>query len=163
MATKPIVATLYFILVSCCLGCGLPPGASYERIPVAETKSIIYVYNDCLAWQESGFATVVSCGDDTVDLELHSYHRFTVEPGPVECGGVVVVGDLFSSAELPLGPVRIDAKAGRDNYLRQELRSSFFSRPSSWRASLTLVDRDSAEPEISRCRRDAPYVPDASD
>ena len=153
---KPIVAALHLILMSCGLGCGLPPGAGYERVSVAETKSIIYVYNDCRSWQESGFATVVSCGNDTADLELRSYHRFTVEPGPVECGGVVVVQLLFSKTDLPVGPVRIDAKAGRDYYLREDFISGFWSMPSSWRASLTLVDDDVAQAEISRCRRDAP-------
>lgn len=160
MASRLGVVTLRIsLLPSCCLGCGHPPGSGCERIPVTEAKSIVYVYRDC-GYMRGGndLATLMTCGDDTVDLEGGSYHRYKVEPGAVECAGVVALPTVFFRKELPLGPVHIDAKPGHDYYLREDIHFGFV-----WPSvSLTLVDDNVAQAEISHCQRDAPYSDSSS-
>jgi hypothetical protein len=78
----------------------------------------------------------MKCADDSANVSIGTYHRFSVKPGPVEC----------SATYYGVSPVQIDANPGRDYYVRVDLKYRT--------ASLALVDPEVAQVEISECRRD---------
>lgn len=112
-------------------------GAVYERAPVAKTSSYVYVYWPC---EDSFWGGIqegyMKCADDSANVLKGAYHRFSVKPGPVEC----------SATYYGASPVQIDAKPGRDYYVRVDRKILTLS--------LALVDPEAAQVGIAECKRD---------
>ena len=102
-------------------------------MPPSASKSIIYIYRP---WHfyASGTAPMVTCGQDSVELEAGGYHTFYNDAGPIDC----------SAVGSPNAALKFTADLGRSYYVREEIKAEG--------VHLAIVDPDIAKNEITACR-----------
>jgi hypothetical protein len=121
-------------------------GPPYARTPISETQSVIYVYRPFRSTLQVA-ETVVRCGDDRAHLHDGAYHRFTLAPGSVRC--VADESPTSHSLSTKLAAIEINAEAGREYYVREDLHFGWWTGD----LSLTNVDFHTAQDEIAGCKR----------
>jgi hypothetical protein len=88
-------------------GCAVE-GQSFERIPVASTKSTIYVYRP-YHFLGSALSPMVTCGHDSIEIGAGGYHAFVEDPGTIVC---------TTSTEVGSG-VQFEAHPEEEYYVRE--------------------------------------------
>jgi hypothetical protein len=124
---------LVMLLAAVVFGCGSVVGQEYQPMPPSASKSVIYIYRP---WHfyASGTAPMVTCGQDSVELEAGGYHTFYNDAGPIEC----------SAVGSPNAILKFTADLGRSYYVREEIKPEG--------VYLAGVDPDIAKNEITSCR-----------
>ncbi len=124
---------LVMILATMIFGCGSVTGQEYQPMPPAATKSVIYIYRP---WHfyASGTAPMITCGQDSIELEAGGYHTFYNDAGAIEC----------SAVGSPNAALKFTADLGRSYYVREEIKPEG--------VHLAVVDPDIAKNEITSCR-----------
>jgi hypothetical protein len=118
------------------VGCFTAKGPASGQTQAPPAKSVVYLYRP---YSLPGVALLVPvhCGDDSVALKLGDYHKFIVNPGPLDCRA--------TTAGNPT--VDIDAQAGRAYFIRQSI--------SAWlivaHTQLVLRSAEEAQAEIEKC------------
>jgi hypothetical protein len=122
------------------VGCGEqgPNGPSYQLDQTPLAHSVVYLYRP---YSVVGVVLLVPvhCGDDSVALKPGTYHKFTVDPGQLDC----------SATTGGKSAVDIDAKAGQTYFIRQSILTWFVLVPDTY---LVLKTAEEAQPEIEQCK-----------
>jgi hypothetical protein len=122
------------------VGCGVqgPNGPSYQRGQTSSARSVVYLYRP---YSLVGVVLLipVHCGDDSVALKPGAYHKFTVDPGQLDC----------STTTGGKSAIDIDAKAGQTYFIRQSILTWFVLVPDTY---LALKTAEEAQTEIEQCR-----------
>lgn len=121
------------LLAAAIFGCGSVNGQQYQAMPASASKSVIYIYRP---WHfyASGTAPMVTCGQDSIELEAGGYHTFYNDAGPIEC----------SAVGSPNAALKFTADLGSSYYVREEIKPEG--------VHLAVVDPDIAKNEITSCR-----------
>jgi hypothetical protein len=124
---------LVILLAATIFGCGSVNGQEYQPMPPSATKSVIYIYRP---WHfyASGTAPMITCGQDSIELEAGGYHTFYNDAGSIEC----------SAVGSPNAALKFTADLGRSYYVREEIKPEG--------VHLAAVDPDIAKNEITSCR-----------
>jgi hypothetical protein len=124
---------ILMMLAAMILGCGSVAGQEYQAMPPSASKSVIYIYRP---WHfyASGTSPMVTCGQDSIELEAGGYHTFYNDAGPIEC----------SAVGSPNAALKFTADLGRSYYVREEIKPEG--------VHLAVVDPDIAKNEITSCR-----------
>jgi hypothetical protein len=125
--------TLFVLLLAMVFGCGSVVGQEYQAMPPSASKSVIYIYRP---WHfyASGTSPMVTCGQDSIELEAGGYHTFYNDAGPIEC----------SAVGSPNAALKFTGDLGRSYYVREDIKPEG--------VHLSLVDPDIAKNEITSCR-----------
>jgi hypothetical protein len=131
--TARVRILLVMILALVLFGCGSVVGQEYQPMPPSATKSVIYIYRP---WHfyASGTAPMITCGQDSIELEAGGYHTFYNDAGTIDC----------SAVGSPKTSLKFTADLGRSYYVRDEIKPEG--------VHLALVDPDIAKNEITTCR-----------
>jgi hypothetical protein len=124
---------LVMMLAAMLFGCGSVTGQEYQAMPPSATKSVIYIYRP---WHfyASGTSPMITCGQDSIELEAGGYHTFYNDAGAIEC----------SAVGSPNAALKFTADLGRSYYIREDIKPEG--------VHLSLVDSDIAKNEITECR-----------
>jgi hypothetical protein len=121
------------LLAATIFACGAVVGQEYQPMPPSAGKSVIYIYRP---WHfyASGTSPLVTCGQDSIELEAGGYHTFYNDAGPIEC----------SAVGSPNAALKFNADLGRSYYVREDIKPEG--------VHLAVVDPDIAKNDITSCR-----------
>ena len=118
-------------------GCGAQ-GEAYQALPVPVSKSVIYLYRPYVFYA-SAVTPVVTCGQESIELESGGYYSFINESGPVTCSG-----STAGSTQL-----NFDAHPSEEYYVKEQVSPTDFSG----RTQLTLMSTGVGRDEIASCKK----------
>jgi hypothetical protein len=118
-------------------GCGAQ-GEEYQPRPVPVSKSVIYLYRPHVFYSAST-VPVVTCGQESIELESGGYYSFINEAGPVTCS----VGSEASP------PLKFDARPSEEYYVKEEISAGGLSA----HTQLTLMKTATGRDEIASCKK----------
>jgi hypothetical protein len=130
-----------FIGILACVmlaGCGAQ-GEAYQPRTTPASQAVIYIYRP-YGLLSSQSNPMITCGHETVELEMSGFFEFVSDGGPITCAATT---DL--SAEL-----KFDARAGEQYFIREDVESSGLA---SSHVRFKLMDADVGRDQISQCNR----------
>ncbi|MDO8430969.1 MAG: hypothetical protein Q7S58_01020 [Candidatus Binatus sp.] len=133
-------AFLSFAVGAICVvlaGCGVQ-GEAYQPRPVPVSKSMIYLYRPYVFYA-SAITPVVTCGQESIELEAGGFYSYINDAGPVTCSAT-------TEASTPL---KFDAHPGEEYYVKEEVSPGNLSG----RTQFTLMNSGAGRQEIASCRK----------
>jgi hypothetical protein len=130
-----------FIGILACVmlaGCGAQ-GEAYRPRTTPASQAVIYIYRP-YGLLSSQTNPMITCGHETVELEMSGFFEFVSDGGPITCAATT-----DPSAEL-----KFDARAGEQYFIREDVESSGLA---SSRVRFKLMDADVGRDQISQCNR----------
>jgi hypothetical protein len=118
-------------------GCG-PVGDAYQQLPVPVEKSVIYLYRPYVFYTASN-APVVTCGQESIELEGGGYYSFINEAGTVTC----------SAATDGSTPLKFDAHPGEEYYVKEDVAAA----ATGGKVQFTLMNTNAGRAEIVACKK----------
>ena len=119
-------------------GCGAQ-GEAYQPVPVPASQSVIYVYRP-YGLLSSQANPMITCGHDSIELEMAGFYEFVADSGPVTC---VAAND--AAAQL-----KFDAHAGEQYFIREDVESTGLAGS---RVRFKLMDAEVGNDQIKECSR----------
>jgi hypothetical protein len=121
-------------------GCGVF-GEPFQPMTVPAQKSVVYIYRP---FHIAGYSNVplVTCGQESVELEPGKYHVFMQESGPVGCSGPGETTALLN----------FEAEPGDQYFVKEEVSAG-------GKIKFTLVSASAAQPEIASCVKEVTSNP----
>jgi hypothetical protein len=83
---------------------------------------------------------MITCGHDSLELEMSGFYEFVTDGGPITCAATT-----DPSAEL-----KFDARDGEQYFIREDVESSGLA---SSHVRFKLMDADVGRDQISQCNR----------
>ena len=120
-------------------GCGVQ-GEAYQARPVPVSKSVIYLYRP-YNFYASAIVPVVTCGQESIELEAGGFYSYALDPGPVLCSATT-----DTSTQL-----KFDTHPGEEYYVKEDVSAGNLG--SSGSAKFTLVSSAVGRDEIANCRK----------
>jgi len=121
-------------------GCGVF-GETFQPVPVPAQKSVIYIYRPFHVAGSSN-SPLITCGQESVELDPGKYHVFIQDSGPVACNG-----PAGTAAEL-----KFDAQPDDQYFIKEEVSSGGSTQ-------FTLLSASVAKPEVAECVKDVATNP----
>jgi hypothetical protein len=118
-------------------GCGVQ-GDEYQPRKVPAEKSVVYIYRPYNALGSSA-TPMVTCGQETIEMEPGGYYSFEQQSGPVTC---------TAASETKL-EYKFDARPGEQYFIREDVDTV----TEGGRTHFKLMRADIAADEIKDCRR----------
>ncbi len=122
------------------LGCGAE-GPAYEKVPVVQTKSAVYIYHPYPTMPVFTGPTIapsiaiIDCGNFSVHLKPGGYRRFVVDPGAIRC-------------TVSNSTVNFTAESGHDYYIKETVHSGLFGL----NFQIQYMTPEDAKDEIAQCK-----------
>ncbi|SRR5260370_6187591 len=119
-------------------GCGAQ-GEAYQARSTPASQSVIYIYRP-YGLLSSQTNPMITCGNDSIELEMSGFYEFVADSGPVSCAATT-----DASAQL-----KFDAHAGEQYFIREDVESSGLA---SSHVRFKLMDADVGRDQIKECNR----------
>jgi hypothetical protein len=118
-------------------GCGAQ-GEAYQPAQVPVAKSVIYLYRPYVFYSAST-VPIVTCGQESIELEGGGYYSFINDAGPVTC----------SATTEGSTPLKFEAHAGEEYYVKEEVSAGTISG----RTQFTLMSTNAGRAEIATYKK----------
>jgi len=122
----------------CAILAGCVQGEAYQPLPVPVAKSVIYLYRP-YNFYSAAIAPMVTCGQESIEMEAGGYYSFVNDTGPVTCAAT-------NEASTPL---KFDAHPGQEYYVKEEVSPGNLAG----RTQFTLMSTEGGRGEIASCRK----------
>ena len=122
------------------VGCAAQ-GPVYEKVPIVQTKSAVYIYHPYSATPAftalaiTPSIGIIDCGNLSVHLKAGAYRRLVVDPGAIRC----TVSD---------STVNFTAEPGRNYYIKETVHSGVFGL----NFQIEYMTPEDAKDEIAQCK-----------
>jgi len=119
-------------------GCGAQ-GEPYQPRTTPASQAVVYIYRP---WGVLNAQTnpMITCGHNSVELEMSGFDEFLEPSGPVAC----------SAVNDPSAQLKFDAHAGDQYFIREDVESSGLA---SSHVQFKLMDPDVGRDQIRECNR----------
>jgi hypothetical protein len=134
------LALSLLFLAALLLGCAAQ-GPAYEKVPIVQTKSAVYIYHPYSATPAFTALAIappigiIDCGNFSVHLKAGAYRRFVVDPGAIRC----IISD---------STVNFTAEPGGDYYIKETIHSGVFGL----NFQIEYMTPEDAKDEIAQCK-----------
>jgi len=124
-------------LLACMMiaGCGAQ-GEAYQPRSTPASQSVIYIYRP-YSLLSSQSNPMITCGHDSLELEMSGFYEFVADSGPVTCAAAT-----DATAQL-----KFDAHAGEKYFIKEDVNTS------GNHVQFKLMNAEVGEDEIKECNR----------
>ena len=124
-------------LLACMMiaGCGAQ-GEAYQPRSTPAAQSVIYIYRP-YSLLSSQSNPMITCGHDSLELEMSGFYEFVADSGPVTCAAAT-----DTTAQL-----KFDAHAGEKYFIKEDVNTS------GTHVQFKLMNAEVGEDEIKECNR----------
>jgi hypothetical protein len=128
------------VMLACLMlaGCGAQ-GEAFQPRTTPASQAVIYIYRP-YGLLSSQSNPMITCGRDSVELEMSGFYEFVADSGPITCAATA-----DASAVL-----KFDARDGEQYFIREDVESSGLA---SSHVRFKLMDADVGRDQISQCNR----------
>jgi hypothetical protein len=119
-------------------GCGAQ-GEAYQPRTTPASQAVIYIYRP-YGLLSSQTNPMITCGHDTIELEMSGFYEFVSDGGPITC----------AATNDPSAQLKFDARSGEQYFIREDVESSGLAGS---HVRFKLMDADVGRDQISQCNR----------